>query len=569
LAYELAKRSELRVICVDEDANRLTEMRRLFRKAGVYGQRITTRHMESLSKLPFTSGFANLIVSEHIVALGTCPGDAGELYRVLQPSGVAYLGQPTGVEKRLSKNTLEGWLEAASIKYAGAEGSSGTWVKITRPVPDGAGRWTHEYGNADNSAYGGEALEGIDGTEDLMVQWIGRPGADFGIDRNPRMPAPLSVSGRLYHQGLNRLIALDAYNGAILWSAEIPDLRRVNIPRDASNWCADDEFLYVAVNDKCWVFDGYSGQRKAVYALDDSQQGRTHDWGYVARSGELLYGSSVKSNSVYTDFWGNASWYDGKQGAGTGKICSDNIFACIKDTGKTIWKYQNGMIINTTIAIRGGKVYFVESRNPEVKNLQTGRIDSGKLWADQYLVAINAKTGEKLWEKKIDTADGIVVFFLACTDGSIVISSSASGQYYLYCYDADDGRQRWQASHKWPGDNHGGHMQHHVIASGTIYLEPCGYDLKTGKLVTDKVGRHEGCATYAAADGVLIYRGKGRCIALWDMKTEKVSGWTNLRPSCWLSVIPAGGMVLAPEGGGGCSCGNWLEASVGFAPRQD
>jgi outer membrane protein assembly factor BamB len=188
---------------------------------------------------------------------------------------------------------------------------------------------------------------------------------------------------------------------------------------------------------------------------------------------------------------------------------------------------------------------------------------------DQYLIVISAKTGKKLWEKKIDTADGIVVFFLAYADGSIVISSSTSGQYYLYCYDAGDGRQQWQASHKWPVDNHGGHMQHHVIVGGTVYLEPCGYDLKTGKLVTDKVGRHEGCATYAAADGVLIYRGKGRCIALWDMETGKVSSWTNLRPSCWLSVIPAGGMVLAPEGGGGCSCGNWLEASVGFAPRQD
>jgi hypothetical protein len=25
-------------------------------------------------------------------------------------------------------------------------------------------------------------------------------------------------------------------------------------------------------------------------------------------------------------------------------------------------------------------------------------------------------------------------------------------------------------------------------------------------------------------------------------------------------------MVLSPEGGGGCSCGNWLETSIGFAP---
>ena len=71
------------------------------------------------------------------------------------------------------------------------------------------------------------------GTDGLEVQWLGRPGADFGIDRNPRMPAPLAVNGRLFHQGMNRIIALDSYNGAVLWSLEIPALRRVNMPRDA------------------------------------------------------------------------------------------------------------------------------------------------------------------------------------------------------------------------------------------------------------------------------------------------------------------------------------------------
>jgi len=28
-------------------------------------------------------------------------------------------------------------------------------------------------------------------------------------------------------------------------------------------------------------------------------------------------------------------------------------------------------------------------------------------------------------------------------------------------------------------------------------------------------------------------------------------------------------MVLIPEGGAGCSCGNWLETSLGFAPKPN
>ena len=112
-------------------------------------------------------------------------------------------------------------------------------------------------------------------------------------------------------------------------------------------------------------------------------------------------------------------------------------------------------------------------------------------------------------------------------------------------------------------------MQHPVIVGKVVYLEPYGYDLKTGRQLSGTTGRHEGCATYAAVAGALIYRGQSRRVAMWDIETRKVSSWLNLRPSCWLSIIPAGGMLLAPEGGGGCSCGNWLETSLGFAPRED
>ena len=112
-------------------------------------------------------------------------------------------------------------------------------------------------------------------------------------------------------------------------------------------------------------------------------------------------------------------------------------------------------------------------------------------------------------------------------------------------------------------------MQHHVIAGDAVYLEPCGYSLSDGKRITDKMGRHEGCATYAAAGDLFVYRGTARCIALWDAKTNQVSNWTNLRPSCWLSVMFANGMLLAPEGGGGCSCGRWFETSLGFIPTPN
>ena len=62
-------------------------------------------------------------------------------------------------------------------------------------------------------------------------------------------------------------MALDSYNGFFLWSLEIPHLRRLNLPRDASNMCADDDSLYLAVKDACWQLDGDTGLRTQTHKL--------------------------------------------------------------------------------------------------------------------------------------------------------------------------------------------------------------------------------------------------------------------------------------------------------------
>lgn len=568
LAYELARRSELIIVGVDTDADQITLARALLRKAGVYGSRITLHHVESLDRLPYPQSFANLIVADDLPAsTGPPRADAQGIPHLQPATGVACFGPWRSANQSEVKDRVTKWLGEMKVNWDFAKPEGYDWVRIRRTPAADTGSWTHQYGEAGNTANSNEGLQGVARTDRLEVQWLGRPGADFGIDRNPRMPAPLAVNGRLFHQGLNRIAALDSYNGALLWSLEIPALRRVNMPRDAGNWCADPDHLFVAVKDRCWVIAGDSGELLRTFALADPGLSATHDWGYVARADDLLYGSSVKQGSAYTDFWGKESWYDGKSGAGTEKVCSDDVFAMTRTGGELKWRYQGGVVINPTIAIAGGKVLFVECRHPEVKALATSRIGSPKLWENQYLIALDAQTGAKLWEQPIDTADGIVVFYLLAAEDKVIIASSAAGKYNLYAFSAADGKSLWQATHNWPNDNHGGHMQHPVLVRNTVFQEPCGYDATSGKLLTKEVGRHGGCATYAATANALIYRGEGGRIAMWDMADGGVTSWYNLRPSCWLSTVPANGMVLSPEGGGGCSCGNWLETSIGFAPR--
>jgi hypothetical protein len=272
---------------------------------------------------------------------------------------------------------------------------------------------------------------------------------------------------------------------------------------------------------------------------------------------------------VYTDFWGGPSWYDRTSGYGTGKVCSDAMFAYDLDTGKVLWNRRGGLVINTTIAVDNNAIVFVESRSDELKKSQTRRLNDPHLWSQQYLVSLDPKTGELRWETPIDTVDGIVVFFLAYRDDAIIVTASAAGHYHLYKFDAANGRQLWHAQHKWPSDNHGGHMQHPVVLADRVFLEPCGYDLKTGDRITATMSGREGCATYCGTKHALVHRGQSRRVAMWDFRTGRITSWPNLRPSCWLSTVAGEGMVLSPEGGGGCSCGNWLETSLVFAPREE
>ena len=567
LAYELVTRSDLIVFGFDDNPQLVAEARKRLYERGVYGSRVSVRHVPSLDKLPVTGNLANLLVSEHMLIRGEYPGRAAEIHRLLRPEGgVALLRAPDDQGKGAASDSLVKWLKVDAVSPAKV--GDGNWVKVAPgPSPD-SGEWTHQYGNAGNTTTSEEKLGGATATTDLEVQWIGRPGADFGIDRNPRMPAPLSAGGRLFHQGMNRMIALDAYNGAVLWSLEIPDLRRVNMPRDASNWCTDGNALYVIVKDRCWVIDAATGHRAYACQMPEPYTSATHDWGYVAQDGDLYYGSAVKKGGSYTAFWGGSMWYDKNTPQSAAKVCSEALFAVHKINNQLAWIYRDGIVLNSAIAIRDNKVFFVESRNPVALQQTTGRLHGPSLWKDQFLVALDASSGAKIWERPIDTADGTIVFYLLATEHGIIIQSSTNGKFHLYNHDLDTGALQWETKNNWPSADHSGHMQHPVAINGRLFLEPSAFDLKTGEKVISQIGKRSGCHTYVGTKDALIYRGAGRQIAVWGQESHKVSTWNRLRPSCWISVVPAAGMLLVPEGGGGCSCGGWMETSLAFRPRN-
>ena len=562
LLFELAKHSDLTVVGVDTDSARVDAATEKLLEAGLYGPRIKVRHVADMASLPFSKDFFNLVVSGRAVSDGVLVGTAAEALRVVRPSGGhIFMGAPSG----LPASAIHDWFAAGGVSVTPVDDGNGTWGDFVRGDLAEIGWWTHQYGTPANNGSSGESLGHVTSTADMQLQWLGRPGSDSGIDRNPRMPAPVSSNGRLFHQGYNRIMAMDSYNGTMLWSLEIPALRRVNIPRDTGNMCADGDGLFLAVKNECWRLDGDTGELLDRYRIEEPGQ----EWGAVFRYKDMLIGSVVPEGAHYSEFLGPDYWYDKVSGPLTYKVCSKSLFALDPATGDSLWGYTNGIIVETTICMGNDRVYFLESRNASVIATGGGRMDDS-VWQDVHLVALDADTGTLLWDKPISPTPATVVAYMmyAPYNDSLVLLSSGT-EYNMYTYSAADGAAGWsQLGLSWPLNNHGNHMIRPVVVNDKVLMNRELYSLADGSFLKGSGNHPSGCGTYAATTDALIYRMAYGRIGMQNVDTGTYDWWERLRSSCWVNFTPSGGLLLVPEGGGGCSCNGWINTSVGFSPKE-
>lgn len=569
LCAALAAESRFHVIAADSDPALLAKVQKRLYQAGLLGHRVSVVRLDSSGRTQWTDGLADLILSERSAPV--IP-DA-ECLRLLRPDGGALL-LPARRTSQAFQQTPGKWEAAGSLAV------------FRRQKLDGARDWTHQYGTAGNASYTGEELGGESATSGMAVQWIGHPGGDFGIDRSPRMPAPLAANGRLFHQGMNRLVALNAYNGAVLWSYEIPSLRRVNIPHDCSNWCADDDHVYLALGNRLWMLDARTGELRHALHLPQPEREK-HEWGFIAQEDDYLVGSAVRSDSTYREFWGAMHWYD-KVGAAAliAQVCSERLFGYRKSNAKGSWTYGQGLILNPTLALHGGKLYFLENRSLQLPPGGTARVTDRKLWLNLTAVCLDAGTGEIIWEKPgpspvhlnekigfVQAAYGIATdhgYLAVLSEGTVNKAGAYQKTGMFRCTNyGETGEEIWKTESPWGADHHGLHFTHPVVTEDRLYFAPHIHDIKTGKPLGKGYGPRRGCSTVVAVKNALMFRilGEGNSpLGLWNKDTGSVSRFMRLRPSCWLNTIPAQGMLLIPEGGAGCSCGGWMETSVSFKP---
>ena len=577
LAFELAKRTDLRICGIEPDGKKVETARARLDAAGLYGTRVTVDE-GALSSLPYSDYFANLIVSDDLLVSGRPEGSPKELWRTLKPcGGVLYLGQESGAvsgENRLDPARLREWLAQAGGEKAEVSEEGGVWARLRRGPLEGAGQWTHHYADAGNTACSGDSL--VKCPLDLL--WYGPPGPDKVVNRHSQPTPPLSLDGRFFVQGYNLVMAYDAYNGTFLWEREVPGAERIGVFQECGNLAVAGNGLFVATGDRCLRLDVESGETRQTYVLPPAADEKPRRWGYVACADGLLFGSRTEKGRV-----------------------ADALFAVDQESGNLRWVHKGQRISQITVAVGGGRVYLVESevtpaqrdlalkekaaRLREEKGSDAFRIEKELKAADvRLVVALDARSGKKAWEWLLDLTDcGGNALTTMYRDGLLVLCGSfGDGHYWpdflagslawrrITVLSAADGTPVWSRAC--------GYRTRPLVNGDTIYADPWAFDLRTGERKTlphpvtgDPVpfefGRAHHCGFVSAARDLLCMR--SLTTAYYDLTRN--SGLTHFgghRAGCSINMIPAGGLVLEPESSSGCVCLFALQTTLAFKPGR-
>ncbi|VAX38503.1 hypothetical protein MNBD_PLANCTO02-3386, partial [hydrothermal vent metagenome] len=206
LIDELLEQTQLRLIVIESDKQKVNQFRTRMAAEGNYGERVSAYagDAKNFSLPPY---LANLIISE-------VPPHAEEksiehLYRSLRPYGGLFCF-PTSEKEHHNYQKV---VEKSDVKKASVSRLQNRFTVITRvgQLP-GAADWNAQYADAANTIVSQDKLV----RAPLGVLWFGGPSNDKILPRHGHGPSPQVAGGRLIIEGADILRAVDVYTGRLL-----------------------------------------------------------------------------------------------------------------------------------------------------------------------------------------------------------------------------------------------------------------------------------------------------------------------------------------------------------------
>ncbi len=538
LALELVRQSQLYVVAIDPDPAKVRQARQMLDEAGVYGDRVAV-HQGDPNHTPYPDNFANLIVSSQALAGKSVAPNQAEMARLPRPYG----------------GTI-------------CVGSSGQFQVHRRGPLEGAGQWTHQNCDAANTLCStDEVVRGP-----LEMAWY-RDDVIEIVDRHAQGPAPLFSRGYLVVEGVHGICAVDAYNGRTAWVYPIKGIladwdgvhHDVGIGDTGSNFCLSDDAVFVRTGPSCLKIDLATGKKIREFKTPVGPAARNRNWGYVAYMDGLLFGSVLNDEHTVSPIYASI------------RLRTESVlfFALDAQTGELKWQYQpEHSIRNNAIALAAGRAYLIDrplalaDRITEPKQggkhrpvLNPGEHPGGTL------IAMDASSGSILWKNKedifgtqiaVNSKHGVLLmYYQAVKHNFFKLPSEIGGR--MAAFDLKTGARLW--------DKNADYKTRPVINDETIYAEGGAWKLKTGEPVSWSFKRSYGCGQIAGSTHLLVFR--SATLGYWDLSRDKgTENFGGVKPGCWFNAIPAGGLVLAPDGSSKCACSYQMRSWLALQPRR-
>jgi outer membrane protein assembly factor BamB len=540
LVEELLRQSKFNVIVIDPNARKVDAFRRRLDAKGLYGSRIVAI-VGNPATMPLPPYLANLVVSEDLAVAGAFDGAAklGNVFHVLRPYGGVACFETTGDQHASIAKTL-----ASRALPKAVLARSGQVTTLTREgALPGSADWTHEFGDPSNSLLSRDKLV----KAPLGALWFGGPSSNGNLfyDRHEWGPSMAVVEGRMLIQGPEKFTAVDVYTGRLLWQKKLP---KGNSPGRRANWkptgyhfVAVKDAIYLAYADKCLRLDPQNG--KTLGEFDLPKDGET--WGRIRIWKDLLVAQ------VFRNVEG--------QGSQPAKLLTLN-----RHTGKVLWSKQAKQAF-PIVAIGGDRLFCVEGFLESLykgadKKRRRGNPTSKDVL---YIRSFDVATGKMLWEKTTARVPSWLAF---SEEHDVLVASNKSG---LDAWKGKTGGDLWKIEAS--GQGFRGHPENYygrVILRKNQVIDQRGpgraYDVTTGKPIMrrhpltgkeipwefTKIGHH--CNYAIASEHLMTFRAAdaGFC----DLATGATGRLVGFRSGCRNSLIPANGVLNAPNMASGCVC---------------
>ena len=523
LAGAVAEASDLHVVAIATSESDLKAARERLGRMRLLGDRVSVHLASSPQSLP--SYFADLCYSS-----GELLGDA-EL-----PYDLARQQRPWGGVRICC-------------------GNGGEFERHERGALAGAGQWTHQYAEPGNSVCSNDEVRGP-----LGILWFRDLGQQM-TQRHGRGPSPLFHEGRIYSLGLDELLCADAYNGRILWRYPFPGILRaydgdhlMGTSGTHSPYCVGESGIYVRHGEHCTRLDAVTGKKLGRFAAPQRDGEASLPWGYIACDGERLYGSLADKGHVvtyrYVDRGGDVSQQLTE---------SKRFFALDAKSGQLLWSYDaKESIRHNAIAIAGGRVCLIDRPVAEFdrKRGQKGTQKLGRL------LVFAAATGAKLWERENEIFGTLLaaslqesVLLMAYQPTRFRLESETGGR--LAAFDLRNGTRLW--------DRKASYASRPLLIGDRVYAQGGSWNLHSGEPIDFPFRRSYGCGILAGGKQLLVYR--SATLGYWDLESgQGHEDFGGIRPGCWINALPAGGLVLVPDGTAGCACSYQNKSWVALEP---